>query len=219
MKAVLLLVLAATADLLGPPVRQDGYSFRPPRPFHIARMDLFHQARPLAIGASADSQGTLSAALVDGDDENAASLIVAVIDEPFSVGPGARDEFSAQVARHFRERLGLEFSLERAELIEGPSRRVEVLGSVRRSSQLRQIVAAAWPGDTRHVVITCSVPSGRWEALSGSLAQSFETVRIDGGGSTRAPRNVVLAVAALAAALLAASAGLWRRRKALSPER
>jgi hypothetical protein len=211
---LLLFTLAAT-DLLGPSVRQEAYSFRPPRPFYMARMELFHGARPLAIGAGLDSPGALSAALVDGDDENAASLMVAVIDEPFSVGPGARDEFSARVARHFREQLGLEFALERAELFgAGPSRRVEVLGSVRRASQLRQVVAAAWPGTHRHVVITVSVPSGRWEALSGSLAQSFETVRQEGSAPTRGPRNLALAVATLVAALLVASVGLWRRRRA-----
>lgn len=209
----LLILLAAGADLLGPPVRQDGYTFRPPRPFYMARMELFHGAQAMAVG---DATGAISAALIDGDDENAASVIVSVVEEPFSVGPGARDEFSAQVARHFRDRLGLEFSLERAEVIEGPSRRVEVLGSVRRASQLRQIVAAAWPGDHRHVVITCSVPSGRWEALSGAINQSLETVRVDGGTPTRGGRNVALAVAALVAALLVASAGLWRRRRALT---
>lgn len=209
-----LLVLCAAPDLLGPPIRQDGYTFRPPRPFHMARMELFHASQALAVGARADSAGALSAALVDGEDENAASLTVTVVDEPFAVGPGARDEFAAQVSRHFRDRLGLEFSLERVELVEGPSRRVEVLGSVRRASQLRQIVAAAWPGDVRHLVMTCSVPSGRWEALSGAIRQSFDTVRLDASGPARGPRNLALAVATLVAALLVASAGLWRRRRA-----
>ena len=210
------LVLLAAADLLGPPVRQDGYGFRPPREFHMARMELFHAAHPLVIGTHAESPGTLSAALVDGDDENAASLAVAVIDEPLSVGPGARDELSAQVARHFRERLGLDFALERAELIEGPSRRVQVTGSVRRASQLRQIVIAAWPGSGRHVVVTCSVPSGRYEALAAALNQSFDTMRLENPGPTRAPRTVALAVAALLGALLFASVGLWKRRRALT---
>jgi hypothetical protein len=211
--AAIFIVLAAGADLLGPPVRQDGYTFRPPRPFYMARMELFHGAQAMAIG---DGAGSISAALIDGDDENAASLTVSLVDGSFSVGPGARDEFSAQVARHFRDRLGLEFSLERVELVEGPSRRVEVLGSVRRASQLRQIVAAAWPGGGRHVVMICSVPSGRWEALSGAINQSFETVRVEGNAPARGGRNVALAVATLVAALLVASAGLWRRRRALT---
>lgn len=214
MSARLLLLVLAAADLLGPPIKKEGYSFRPPRQFHLAHMELFQAARPLVIGGAAESPGQVVAALFDGEDENAASLVLAIVDEPFSVGPGARDELSSRVARHFRERLGLEFALERSAVVEGPSRRIEVVGSVRRASQLRQIVAAAWPGEHRHLVITSSIPSGRWETLSGAIAQSYETVRLETASSQAAPLTLAFAVAALVSALLLASIGLWRRRKA-----
>ena len=57
----LALVILAASDLLGPPLRQDGYSFRPPKAFHMTRMDLFHGAKPLAIGSGPESSGQLSA--------------------------------------------------------------------------------------------------------------------------------------------------------------
>ena len=199
-------------ELLGPLVRQDGYAFRPPREFRMARMDLFQPSRATALGPP--ERGFLSALLFDGDDENAASFAMAVVDEPLEDGFGARDELAARVARHFREGLGLEFSVEGARTVDGPVRRIEVRGSLRRAGQLRQIVVAAWPGPSRHLVATVSVPSGRYEGLSGAIGQSFDTVRLDAGAVPRAPRTVALAVALLVTAGLLVSVGLWRRRQA-----
>ncbi len=207
---VLLLLLSAD-PALGTPLKQGGFTFRPPKQFRVTRMDLFHGTRVGAI--SNDASGYLAAALVDGDGEDATSMLVAVVDAPFSPGPSSRDEVATEAVRHFNEDLGLKLALERAELVNGPPARVEVLGSIRQGSQLRVIHLAAFEGEPKHLVITVSAPSGRAEELAGQLKESFDSVRAEGGTAT-APRAVAWAAMALVAALFFVSVGLWRRRLA-----
>jgi hypothetical protein len=153
----------------------------------------------------------LSAALMDGDGEDAATMLVSVVEEPLSLGPSSRDEASTAVLRHFRDELELPFVLERADVRTGPAARVEVLGSVREGSQLRRILVAAWPGEVRHVVVLFSVPSGRWESLKAAIDESLDSLRADAAqGPSRSWR---LAFATFMAALLVLSFGLWRRRQ------
>ena len=75
-------------------------------------------------------------------------------------------------------------------------------------------VVAAWPGESRHVVAICSAPSGRWEALSPVLGDSFDTMKVEPVSSLRPPQRLLWAFAALVAALLLISIGVWRRRQA-----
>lgn len=209
---VALLILGA-GELLGAPVRQDGLNVRPPRAFRLARMDLFHGTRVIGVGGSRDGVSRfLSAALMDGDGEDAASMLISVIEEPLRLGPNARDDASTSVSRHLRDELGLEFTLERADVVPGPAARVEVRGSVREGAQLRKLLVALYAGETRRSVVVFSVPSGRWDGLVPSLTESLDSMRID-----QAPgpsRSLALAFAVLVAALLLASVGLWRRRVA-----
>ncbi len=207
----LVLLLLAAEPTLGSPLKQGGFTFRPPKSFRVTRMDLFHGTKVGAI--SNDATGYLSAALVDGDGEDAASLLVAVVDAPFAPGPSSRDDVAAQTVRHFNEDLGLKLALERAELVSGPPARVEVLGSVRQGSQLRVIRVAAFEGEPKHLVVTLSAPSGRAEELSAAMKESFDSVRSEGGGGA-APKAAAWAAMALVAALFLVSVGLWRRRAA-----
>ena len=205
------MLLLSAEPSLGTPLKQGGFTFRPPKEFRVTRMDLFHGTKVGAI--SQDAPGYLAAALVDGDGEDAASMLVAVVDAPFAPGPSSRDEIATETVRHFNEDLGLKLSLERAELVSGPPARVEVLGSVHQGSQLRVIHVAAFEGDPRHLVITVSIPSGRAEELAGAVHDSFDSVHAEGGPPT-APRTVAWAAMALVAALFLVSVGLWRRRAA-----
>lgn len=209
--AVALLVVSG-ANTLGPPLRQDGFQLRPPANFRMARMDLFHGTQVGAVGGP----GYLSAALVDGDGENASSLLLAVVDTSLSLGPSSRDTLSTAVVKHFNDMLAQPFALERAEVVSG---RVQVLGSIRQGSQLRRVMVAAWPGDGRHVVAVASVTSGRWDELAPQLAESFESLRVEAPVTARPPRQLVWAAAALAASLLLVSVGLWRRRQAARQSR
>jgi hypothetical protein len=148
---------------------------------------------------------------MDGDGEDAATMLIGVVEEPLSLGPSVRDQASTAVLRHFRDELELPFVLERADVKTGASPRVEVLGSVREGSQLRRILVAAWPGEVRHVVVLFSVPSGRWASLKAALDESLETVRPDAGSGP--PRSWRWAFVTLIAALMVLSIGLWRRRQ------
>lgn len=218
MVACLLLMTLTAADglgpaLLGPAVRQDVFTFRPPKGFHVARLDLFRSSRVGAIAKSDDSPRRLLSALVDTDSEDSAALLLSAVDEPFKSSSGARDELSAAVARHFANELGLKFALEKVEVVQGASPRVEVTGSVREGSQLRQIIVAAWPGEVKHAVVLFSVPSGRYDLLAESIRASLDTFHVDPAGAP-ASRAVAWAVVALVASALMASIGLWRRRRA-----
>jgi len=209
---VLALVLSAPASLeaLGPVVRQDGFQFRPPKAFRMARMDLFHGTQVGSVSRFAASTRYLSAALIDGDGEDAASFLVSVVEETVVLGPSSRDEFSTAVVRHLGDQLGQPFQLERAQVNNG---RVEVLGSIRQGSQLRRILVAIWPGEGRHLVAMASAPSGRWDELAPLLDASLDTFREDVVISARPPQRYVWAFAALIAALFMVSIGVWRRRQ------
>jgi hypothetical protein len=117
------------------------------------------------------------------------------------------------VVRHFADELSLKFSMERADLVAGAWPRAQVLGSVRQEDQLRYVLVAAMAGEGRHAVVTFSVPSGRWEALSGALEASLDTFRFEGQPSTGVPRQLAVVAAALFAGMLLLSAVLWRRRR------
>lgn len=216
--ATLALVVIAAGEPLGAVVRQDAFQFRPPRDFRMARMDLFHGTHAAAITRRPHSnvERYLAAALIDGENEDAASLLLSVIDEPLTLGPSARDEFSTAVVRHLADELGQPFQLERAEVTNG---RVEVLGSIRQGSQLRRVLAAAWPGEGRHVVALCSVPSGRWDALAPLLSASLDTLKPEPAVSPRPPQRLLWAFAALLGALMMISIGLWRRRQVARAQR
>ena len=208
---VLLLLSAQSPSLLGPVLRQDGFQMKPPSSFRMARMDLFHGTQVGTISVSAASPRYLSAALVDGEGEDAASLLISVVDATLSLGPSSRDELSTAVVRHLRDELAQPFQLERAEVTNG---RVEVLGSVRQGSQLRRILVAAWPGHSRHLIAICSAPSGRWETLAPMISESFDSMKVEPVSSPGPPQRLLWAFAALVAALLLISVGLWRRRQA-----
>lgn len=208
----LTLALLAATELLGPPIRQDGLTVRPPKAFHLARMDLFHGTRVIGTGSKDHTARYLSAALMDGDGEDAASMLVSVIEDPLRLGPNARDDAATTVTKHLRDELGLEFTLERADVVSGAAARVEVRGSIRQGAQLRKVLVALFAGDTRRSVVLFSVPSGRWDAMVPGLDESLETMRVDQGPGPS--RSFALAFAVLVGAALLASVGLWRRRAA-----
>jgi hypothetical protein len=208
------LLALLSADSLGPPLRQDGYQVRPARAFRMARMDLFHGTRAGSVSATPSAPRFLSAALIDSDGEDAATMLISVIEAPLSFGPSARDELSTAVLRHFRDELGMPFALERAEVVGQSAVRVEVLGSVRQGSQLRRILVAAYQGELRHVVVFFSVPSGRWDELKPALEESLETLRVEPALERGPPRQWRWAFAALLGSLLMLSFGLWKRRQA-----
>lgn len=176
----------------------------------MARMDLFHGTHAGSI-TTTSAPRFLSAALIDRDGEDAATMAVSVIETSFSLGPAARDALATAALRHFRDDLDMPFVLERAD-VRGQSSRVEVLGSVRQGSQLRRILVATFPGELRHVVVVFSVPSGRWDELRPDLEASLDTLRLEPVGSGP-PREWRLAFLALVGSLLALSVGLWKRRQ------
>ncbi len=209
---ITLLAVLSAAEVLGPPVRHESFTLRPPRDFRMARLDLFRSSRVGAIAKSDDAPRRLLAMLVDTDGEDAAALLIASVDEPFKASTAARDELSAAVARHFANELSLKFALERVEVVQGATPRVEVTGSVREGSQLRQIIVAAWPGEAKHAVVVFSVPSGRYELLAEPIRASLDSFHVETGGSGTS-RAVAWAALALVASALMASIGLWRRRR------
>lgn len=207
---VLLLVLNVDSGALGPLLRQEAFQLKPPRAFRMARMDLYHGTQVGTVSAT-QAPRYLSAALVDGDGEDAASMLVSVIEATLALGPSARDELSTAAVRHLRDELGQPFQLERAEVTHG---RVEVLGAVRQGSQLRRVLVAAFPGEQRHVIVVASVPSGRWDELAPGLMESLDTLRVEPMSGARPPQRLLWAFVSAVAAAFLVSVGLWRRRQA-----
>jgi hypothetical protein len=214
MVPVALILLAAAPELLGPPLRQDGYTFKPPQGFRMGRMELFHGTRAGAITDRAEAQRWLSAALIDGEGEDAASLLVSIVERPFVAGPGTRDELSVATVRHFADALGMKLQLERVSLPTGAPERIELFGAMRQGSQLRNVEVVAFTGRPRHVVLIASAPSGRFGLLQPALAASIESFRFDAPALTDTPRTIAAAAALILLAALTFSVGLWRSVRA-----
>jgi hypothetical protein len=208
-----LAALVAVLASLGTPLRHDGFSFRPPTGFRKVRMELFQGTRAGAIPLDLTRPRYLAAALMDGEEEHAGALLVAVVDETFEANPSTREAFSAAVVKHFAEELGMPLALERASLVRGPSARVEVVGTIRQQDQLRRVLVAGMEGEGRHAVITASVPSGRFEEMLPELRASLDTYRPDVAPGVG--RDVAGSVAALLGLGFFASWWLWRRRARL----
>lgn len=200
-------VLLLGAESLGPVLRQESFQLRPPQGFRMTRMDLFHGTQAGVVSMVPSASRYLAVALMDGEGEDAATLLIGVVDAPFEMGSSSRDELSAAVVRHLRDELGQLFQLERAEALNG---RVEVLGSVQLGNQVRRVVVAAWPGAPHHVVALYTVPSGRWEGLASALSESFNSLKVEVGAPPRSLR-AKWAFAVLVAVLLVISIGIWRR--------
>ncbi len=207
MRLVLLVALAA-AEPLGPMLHQDGYHFRPPRGFHMARLELFQKSHAGAVSLDRDPPGALSAALVDGEGDDAASLLVSVIDADLPAS--ARDEWSAAVTRHLKDRLSLPFELERCH---STPARFECLGTISQQGQARRIVVTAFPGEARHVVMVASVPTARWETFEPVLRESQASFGYDVLAAAAVPRRALWVVALLAVGLFGISVAMWRRRR------
>lgn len=217
---LVLVALAVAEPGLGTPLRQDGYSLRPPQGFRMERMDLYRGTRATAVSAVASPEARgpgltrwLSAALVDGDGDDAAAMVVSIVEGSFQATPAARDEFSTAVVRHFSDELGMKFAMERAELVAGAAARIEVLGTVRQEDQVRRVLISAMAGDGRHAVVGFTAPTGRWEQLGASARASLETFRNDAPAASDASRGLAAIVALVMAAALLASLVLWRRRR------
>lgn len=212
--AASLFVIAALAANLGTPLRQDGYTIRPPAEFRLARMELFSgtKAGAVATVGGEEEERYLSAALTEGEGPDAATLLIAIVDRPFDPGPSSRDAFTTAAMKHFAEELGLPLTLVRAELIDSAPRRVEVVGTLKQQDQLRTIVLAAMEGDPRHAVVTFSVPSARFDLLWPDLRASLESFRADAPPGATVPSTALWTVAVALGLGLFASWRLWRRR-------
>ncbi len=215
---VVALALAAPARAqepvpLGTPLRQDGYTFRPPEGFRMARMDAFLGTRVGAVPFPPGGARFLSAALQHGEGPDADSLLVAVVDGTFVANERTRDAFSAAAIRHFSEELGMPLALDRAEVIAGPARRVEVRATLKQRDQVRGILVAAMEGEGRHAVVTFSVPASRFEAELPTLRASLDTFRADRPPASDWTRNLTRAAIPFIGLLLFASWWLWRRRQ------
>ncbi|MBX7114714.1 MAG: hypothetical protein K1X64_10345 [Myxococcaceae bacterium] len=211
---VVLLVAPPSGDWLGPPLRQDGYTVRPPAAFRMTRMDLYAGTQVGAVSPSADGERFLSAALVDGDGEDAASMLVAVVDSDFVPSAAARDELSTAVVKHFTESLNMPFALDHAKWQEGRVSRVEVLGHIRQGSQLRQLWVTAFEGEGRHTVVTFSVPSGKWDTLLPAMTASLDSYRAERGAKAAGAKGITWALAALIVSGLLVLVAAARARKA-----
>lgn len=208
MRLVLLVVALAAAEPLGPMLHLDGCHFRPPRGFHMARLELFQKSHVGAVSLEKDAPSALTAALVDGEGDDAISLLVSVVESDLL--PSQRDEWSAAVTKHFQERLSLPFELERCR---STHERFDCVGTLSQQGQARRIAVTAFPNDDRHVVMVASVPTARWETFEPVLRESEATFGYDVATASAVPRRALWSVALAAVALFSASVVLWRRRR------
>ena len=130
----LALALMVSQALLGTPLRLESFSLRPPEGFRMVRMAPFQDTRVGAVGGVPGGERSLLAALVDGDDDDASTLLIAKVEGTFTVVPSARDDFATAAVRHFADELGLTLMMERAERVDARRRASRCwLRSVRRA--------------------------------------------------------------------------------------
>jgi hypothetical protein len=207
-----LLAALGEPSLLGSELREDSYAVRPPAGFTVERPEAFSGTRAAAVGVSTSAKA-LSAVLVDSEGPDAAAMLIAEVDGAFDGHPASRDELSGAVVRHFTEDLGFSFTLESARAAAGRVPRIEVLGTLRQEGQARHVLVAALAGEPRHAVITFSVPSGRYQALSPALEASLDTFSVETPAGRPFSRGLAGAITGTIAGALVVSLALWRRRK------
>jgi hypothetical protein len=201
---------------LGTELRRDGYVIRPPRDFVMGRMDLFRGTRAGAVSSAPEVTRALSAALVDRPGQDAAAMLISIVEGPLQATPAAREEFSAATVRHFSDNLNLPLAMDRADLISDSPARIEVTGHVRHEGQVRQILVAGMAGKSSHVVLLFSIPTGRWSELAPQVRGSLESFRFEEPPDRELPRGAAGAAAGALAGALVASIAIWRRRKRAS---
>lgn len=218
MRLLALLLMNAQAAL-GPPVRGEGFTIRPPASFRMARMELFGASSVGAVGAHGEHRRQLVAALIDGTGPEAATLLLSVVETPFSVAGLSREHASVALKRHLLKDLGIELELEAAELVtSGGVARAEAWGQVKAGAQARRVMAATWLEGSRHVVALVSAPVERWAELTPDLTESLSSFRFEGRASKPPAWAGWMIAVALAAALLG-SVGLWSARKRRAAQR
>ncbi|MBJ6762323.1 hypothetical protein JGU66_16255 [Myxococcaceae bacterium JPH2] len=198
---------------LGAELRRDGYSFRPPASFRMTGWERYAGSRVGAVSLEPGEARSLSAVLTDGEGAEAATLLVSVVEQGFSASPSERDAFASAVPGHFLRELGLTLSPERVDRVGGPVPRVEVLGTLRESGQVRAVLVTALASEGRHAVVTVSAPAERWETLAPQVRASLETFRMEPPVAGVVPRRVAGALAGTLAGALVASYAAWRRRQ------
>jgi hypothetical protein len=209
-----LLTTVVLSGALGSELRRDGYLFRPPEGFYMARWEQYAGSRAGAVALESDAPRALSAALADGEGPEAATLLVSVVERGFSASPSERDDFGAAVMQHFQRELGLTLSPERVERLGGAVPRVEVLGTLREAGQVRTVLVAGLASEGRHAVVMVSAPAVRWEELAPRVRASLETFRLEATTAPGpVPRRLLGALAGALAGALVASYTAWRRRR------
>jgi hypothetical protein len=208
--------LIAAVPPLGTELRRDGYVIRPPRDFAMGRMDLVRGTRAGAVSSSPEATRALSAALVDRPGQDAAAMLISIVEGPLQATPAAREEFSAATVRHFAETLNLPWAMDRADLIGDAPARIEVTGHVRHQGQVRKVLVAGMAGKSSHAVVFFSVPTARWSELSPQIRASLDSFRSEGPSDRELPRGAAGAAAGALAGALLASIAIWRRRRRAS---
>ncbi len=209
MRLLVFLAVAAAPVSLGPVLTRDGYRWRPPAGFQATPVDEARGSRAFIPGGALGSGQGTSALLVDGPGEDATSIVIALFDTP-PARPGAgRDTLSDRVAEHFRERLELDFTLERAH--GRLADRADVVGSVTLGGQVRRVMVQGVEQAGRSAWLIAAAPTARWEDALPAIEASFATFQFEAPPPAR-PAWLGPAAVTLAIALLAA--GAWRRTRA-----
>jgi hypothetical protein len=204
--------LVTVMAALGPPLRHEGVVYRPPSGFRMTRFDLFESSRAGAVGSGGAVRGYLFAALTDGSGEDAASLLLSVVESTFETGPLGRETLAVATKDHFVD-LGQAVELETAAVPAGAAGWVEVLGTIRQGEQLRRVWVVAWPGEQRHVVLVASVPTSRWAQLEPLLRESASSLVDERRQGAGASRRLAWAGAVLGVIGLLGSWAVWRLRQ------
>jgi hypothetical protein len=211
--AILWLLGANAPPSLGTVLKREGYQIRPPADFRMGPNNWFDESQVGVIGSERRSAGQVSVVLSDRDAEDAATLLISMVDGSFRASPSSRDEFSTATVLHFAERLNLTSHIESVELVREKSPRVELTGTVRHEGQLRYLLVAAMEGRGRHAVIVFSAPAGRWQALKPALEASLDTFASDTPVAGELTRSLAGAAAGALAGGLFVSLAVWRKRR------
>ncbi|MBN9685083.1 MULTISPECIES: hypothetical protein [unclassified Corallococcus] len=206
-------VWLSLSGALGTELRRDGYSFRPPDTFRMARWERYTGSQVGAVSEDGMRTRALSAALADGEGPDAATFLIAVVDGGFSASPAERDSFSTAVVHHFQRELGVALTPERVDRVGGPVPRVEVLGTLREAGQVRTVLVTGLASEGRHAVVTVSAPAARWDALAPGVRASLETFRMEAPVAGVVSRRLAGALAGTLAGALLVSYAAWRRRR------
>lgn len=142
------------------------------------------------------------------------SLALGRVLRPLDLDGQTRAEVGSAVASHFRSELGMEVTVERAEIVGGMrAPRIELRVRASEGADARIVRLGLFPQGEAYYVLTAIYPPEREPALGPAISQAFESFELDRPPPRADGSNQILKALALLVFTVLVGIGIRLRRR------